>query len=111
MTFDYLKNIDYRDAIRKRLDEVQNYESLSAPHREGEYYYYSRNSGLQNHNVQYRKKGENGTEEVFLDPNTFSAVVQRIGRECLLQKTDQYLHVDPGWRIGLEKSSCAQGIG
>ena len=73
ITFGYLKNISFRDAIRKRLDEVQNYERLSAPHREGEYFYYSKNSGLQNHNVQFRKKGENGTEEVFLDPNTFSA--------------------------------------
>lgn len=72
VTFKYLKNISYRDAIRKRLDEVQNYERLSAPHREGAYYYYSKNSGLQNHNVQYRKKGEAGAEEVFLDPNTFS---------------------------------------
>lgn len=72
VTFGYLKNISFRDAIRKRLDEVQNYERLLAPHREGEYYYFSKNSGLQNHNVQYRKKGENGAEEVFLDPNTFS---------------------------------------
>ena len=72
VTFGYLKNIPFRDAIRKRLDEVQNYERLSAPHREGEYYHYSKNSGLQNHNVQYRKKGESGAEEVFLDPNTFS---------------------------------------
>jgi prolyl oligopeptidase len=72
VTFGYLKNIPFRDAIRKRLDEIQNYERLTAPHREGEYYYYSKNSGLQNHNVQYRKKGENGAEEVFLDPNTFS---------------------------------------
>ena len=72
VTFGYLKNISYRDAIRKRLDEVQNYERLSAPHREGDYIYYSKNSGLQNHNVQYRKKAETGTEEVFLDPNTFS---------------------------------------
>ncbi len=72
VTFGYLKNISFRDAIRKRLDEVQNYERLSAPHKEGDYYYYSKNSGLQNHNVQYRRKGENGTEEVYLDPNTFS---------------------------------------
>ena len=72
VTFGYLKTIPFRDAIRKRLDEVQNYERLSAPHREGAYYYYSKNSGLQNHNVQYRKKGENGTEEIYLDPNTFS---------------------------------------
>lgn len=72
VTLGYLKNIPFRDAIRKRLDEVQNYERLSAPHREGEYYYYSKNSGLQNHNVQYRKKGLDGAEEVYLDPNTFS---------------------------------------
>ncbi|HQQ97007.1 MAG TPA: prolyl oligopeptidase family serine peptidase [Cyclobacteriaceae bacterium] len=73
VTFKYLATIPFRDAVRKRLDEVQNYERLSAPHREGEYYYYSKNSGLQNHNVQYRKKGTDGAEEVFLDPNGFSA--------------------------------------
>lgn len=73
VTFGYLKNIPYRDAVRKRLDVLQNYERLGAPHREGEFYYYSKNSGLQNHNVQYRRKGESGAEEVFLDPNTFSA--------------------------------------
>lgn len=72
VTFGYLKNISFRDDIRKRLDEVQNYEKLTAPHREGLYYYYAKNSGLQNHYVQFRKKGENGSEEVFLDPNTFS---------------------------------------
>lgn len=73
VTFGYLKNIAFRDAVRTRLGEVQNYERLSAPQKHGEYYYYSKNSGLQNHNVQYRKKGENGAEEVFLDPNAFSA--------------------------------------
>ncbi len=72
MTYGYLKNIPFRDAIRKRLDEVQNYERFTPPHKEGAYLYYSKNSGLQNHFVQYRKKGEKGTEEVYLDPNTFS---------------------------------------
>jgi prolyl oligopeptidase len=73
VTFGYLKHIPFRDAIRKRLDEVQNYERLTAPVRQGEYYYYSKNSGLQNQNVQYRRKGESGEEELFLDPNTFSS--------------------------------------
>ncbi len=72
VTFGYLKSIPFREAIRKRLDEVQNYERLSAPHREGDYYYYSKNTGLQNHSVQYRKKGLDGAEEVFIDPNSFS---------------------------------------
>jgi prolyl oligopeptidase len=73
VTFSYLKNISFRDAVRKRLDALQNYERISAPRKYGEYYYYSKNSGLQNHNVQYRRKGEDGAEEVFLDPNTFAA--------------------------------------
>jgi prolyl oligopeptidase len=72
VTFGYLNHIPFREAIRTRLDEVQNYERLGAPVRHGEYFYYSKNSGLQNHNVQYRRKGESGTEELFLDPNTFS---------------------------------------
>ena len=73
VTFGYLNNIPFRDAIRKRLDDLQNYERLTAPRRQGEYYYYSKNSGLQNHSVQYRKKGMDGAEEVFIDPNTFSS--------------------------------------
>lgn len=72
VTFGYLKNIPFRDAIRSRLDELQNYERFSAPTKYGEYYYFSKNTGLQNQNVVYRKKGEDGAEEIFLDPNTFS---------------------------------------
>lgn len=73
VTFGYLDKIPFRNAVRKRLGEIQNYERLGAPHREGNYYYYWKNSGLQNHNVQYRRKGIDGAEELFLDPNTFSA--------------------------------------
>ncbi len=72
VTFGYLKNIPFRDVIRKRLDELSNYARPTAPHKEGDYYYYSRNSGLQNLSVQYRKRGENGTEEIFIDPNGWS---------------------------------------
>jgi prolyl oligopeptidase len=72
VTFAYLKNIPYRDNIKKRLEQLFNYERLSAPFKEGDYYYFYKNNGLQNQNVLYRKKGENGTAEVFIDPNTFS---------------------------------------
>jgi prolyl oligopeptidase len=72
ITFSYLKNIPYRDKIKKRLEELFNYERLSAPFKEGEYYYYYKNDGLQNQSVLYRKKGEQGEPELFLDPNTFS---------------------------------------
>lgn len=72
VTFSYLKNISYRDTVRNRLLELNNYEKLSAPFRRGEYFYFYKNTGLQNQSVLYRKKGESGEPELFLDPNTFS---------------------------------------
>ncbi|MDM1047192.1 prolyl oligopeptidase family serine peptidase [Sphingobacterium hotanense] len=72
VTDDYLSQIPYREQIRKRLENLWNYEKEGAPFKEGEYIYYYKNNGLQNQHVLYRKKGEDGTEEVFLDPNKFS---------------------------------------
>jgi prolyl oligopeptidase len=72
VTSSYLKNIPYREVVKKRIEALNNYEKLGSPFREGDYYYFYKNTGLQNHSVLYRKKGENGTPEVFLDPNTFS---------------------------------------
>jgi len=72
VTLSYLDNIPYRNRIMERLEKLFNYERLGAPFKEGEYYYFYKNDGLQNHNVLYRKKGPDGAPEVFLDPNTFS---------------------------------------
>lgn len=72
LTFGYLGQIPYRDNIKNQLEELWNYERVSAPFNEGDYTYYYKNDGLQNQSVLYRKKGENGQEEIFLDPNTFS---------------------------------------
>ena len=35
VTFSYLKNISYRETVKKRLEELNDYEKLSAPFREG----------------------------------------------------------------------------
>ncbi len=72
VTFGYLDNIPYRENVLKRLEELNNFEKLTAPFKKGDYYYYYRNEGLQNHSLLFRKKGENGDPEVFLDPNTWS---------------------------------------
>jgi prolyl oligopeptidase len=72
LTFGYLASIPYRDAIKTRLKTVINYERLSAPTRHGDYFYYFKNDGLQNQSVYYRKKGNDGQAEIFMDPNTFS---------------------------------------
>lgn len=73
VSFGYLEQIPFRDQIRDRLEEVWNYEKVSAPFTYGDYTYYYKNDGLQNQSVLYRKKGEEGQDEVFLDPNQLSA--------------------------------------
>jgi len=71
VTYDYLSKIPFRNALKARLEKLWNYEKIGAPSKEGKYIYYSKNNGLQNQSVLYRKD-VNGKEEVFLDPNTFS---------------------------------------
>ncbi len=70
VTFGFLDQIPFRNEINNRLTELWNYEKVSAPFIEGDYTYYYKNDGLQDHYVVYREK--EGNEEVFLDPNSFS---------------------------------------
>ncbi len=70
-TYGYLDQISYRKELKERLEKMWNYEKVSAPFKEGNYTYYSKNDGLQNQFVLYRIDN-NENEEVFLDPNTFS---------------------------------------
>jgi prolyl oligopeptidase len=72
VTFEYLKKIPFRGQIREMLEDVWNYEKVGAPFEYGDYIYFYKNDGLQNQSVLYRKKGEEGSEEVFLDPNQLS---------------------------------------
>jgi len=73
VTQNYLAQIPFRDAIKKRLETLWNYEKYSAPFKEGKYTYFYKNDGLQAQAVVWRQIGENGAPEVFLDPNKFSA--------------------------------------
>jgi len=72
VTFSYLDNIDFRASVKKRLTVLEDYEKVSAPTKEGDYYYSFKNDGLQNQSVMYRQKNFDDEPEVFLDPNTFS---------------------------------------
>ncbi|MCK0133256.1 prolyl oligopeptidase family serine peptidase [Arenibacter sp. S6351L] len=71
-TFNYLDKIPFRKELKKRLEQLWNFEKLGSPFKEGDYIYFFKNDGLQNQNVLYRKKGDDGQAEVFLDPNSFS---------------------------------------
>ncbi|WP_135458849.1 prolyl oligopeptidase family serine peptidase [Vibrio echinoideorum] len=71
VTFDYLAQIPYRAELRERLAKAQDYKKSSQPFVRGDYTYFYKNDGLQNHSILYRQK-EGQQEEIFLDPNTFS---------------------------------------
>ena len=71
VTYNYLEQIPYREQLKKRMEQLWNYEKISAPFKEGDFTYYYKNNGLQNQSVLYRKD-KKGKEEIFLDPNTFS---------------------------------------
>lgn len=71
VTYGYLEQIKFREQFKKQLSELWNYEKVSAPFKEGNYTYFYKNDGLQQHSVLYRQKAD-GKEEVFLDPNGFS---------------------------------------
>ncbi len=75
VSFGYLEQIPYRDALKEKLTELWNYEKVGAPFERGDYTYFYKNDGLQNQYVIYRFKTEEGSmdnAEVFLDPNTFA---------------------------------------
>ena len=73
VTFGYLDKISYRPQLKDRLTKLLNYPKYGSPTRRGEWFIFSKNDGLQNQSVQYIQKGLDGTPEVLLDPNKFSA--------------------------------------
>jgi prolyl oligopeptidase len=73
VSFGYLEKLPLRETFKKRIEVLSNYEKLSAPTRRGEWFYFYKNSGLQNQSVLYRQKGLNGTPEEVLDPNKLSS--------------------------------------
>ncbi len=73
VTQDFLSKIDFRDKIKKRLTQLWDYEKVGVPFKEGDFYYFYKNSGLQNQSVLYRSKTIGGDAEVVLDPNTLSS--------------------------------------
>ena len=73
VTFDYLAQIPYRKQLQDRIEKVFNYPKYSAPSRKGDWFYFSKNDGLQNQSVLYRQKGLDGTPELVIDPNKLSA--------------------------------------
>jgi prolyl oligopeptidase len=73
LTFDYLAAIPARNTLKDRITKLWNYEKYGVPFREGNRYFYFRNSGLQNQSVLYTVTGLEAPPKMILDPNTMSA--------------------------------------
>jgi prolyl oligopeptidase len=71
LTFSYLANLPGREAIKKQLTELWNYEKFEDFSKAGNHYFYFHNSGLQNQPVLYVMDSLNGPARELLDPNTY----------------------------------------
>jgi prolyl oligopeptidase len=68
----YLESIPEREAIRKRITELWDYEKYSAPFKVGGKYFFFKNNGLQNQSVLYVQDSLDSEPRLLLDPNTWS---------------------------------------
>jgi prolyl oligopeptidase len=72
LTESWLASIPDRTKLRERLTKLWNYERYTPPFREGGFYFFTKNDGLQNQAVLYVLSKLDGTPRVLLDPNTLS---------------------------------------
>lgn len=72
VTFDYLDKIPFRANVKKRLEGLWNYPKYGLPYKKGEFWYFSKNDGLQAQSVTYQMDSPEGEPRTFIDPNTFS---------------------------------------
>jgi prolyl oligopeptidase len=75
VTFPYLERIPFRQQLRDRVKQLNNYEKYTAPARKGPYVFFRKNAGLQNQSVLYIQHGMDGKPEVLIDPNEWGETV------------------------------------
>ncbi len=61
-----------RDQLKKRFGELYYVDSITAPSKKGNRFFYSRRHADKEKSVYYWREGEEGEEKVLLDPNTMS---------------------------------------
>lgn len=72
LTRDYLDSSPDRERIKTRITELFNYPRFGVPSRQGTWYFYSFNNGLQNQSVIYKRKAGSDDSALVIDPNTLS---------------------------------------
>ena len=72
-TENYLSTYPERDKVKDKLTALWNYPKYSVPQKEGDYYYFHKNDGLQNQAIFYRTENLTSTDlEVVINPNTLN---------------------------------------
>ena len=72
LTFGYLEKIPFREQVKKRLEQIYNYQKITRPRKWNGHYFWSKKDGLQNQSVMYYSDTLGGKEIELLDPNTLS---------------------------------------
>ena len=73
VTQPYLQQIPFRAELQARVLELNDYENTQRRRAKVPWFFFARNSGLQNQSVLFVQRGLEGAPEVLLDPNTWSA--------------------------------------
>ena len=71
-TAQHIDAIPQRGEIRDRLEELWSYEKITVPYRRGEYWFQSRQSGLEDQPLFYVMSSPSDEGRVLLDPNDWS---------------------------------------
>ena len=72
LTDSYLAKLPARDALKRRLTQLLDFEKYGLPFHESGRYFYTHNTGLQQQSVLYKTEGLSGEPTVALDPNTLA---------------------------------------
>lgn len=68
----YLATLPARQWFQQRIGELMDFERFSTPVKQGNRYFYTRNSGLQNQAPLYVREGLDGEPRLLLDPNAWA---------------------------------------
>ena len=69
VTQDYLGTLGQRAWFGQRIRALMDYERFGLPHKAGKFYFYTRNSGLQNQAQLFVRRGLGGAPQLLIDPN------------------------------------------
>jgi prolyl oligopeptidase len=72
VTTSYLAGLPQRAWFAQRIRALLDYERFGLPYKAGKFYFYTRNSGLQNQSQLFVRKGLNGAPRLLIDPNAWA---------------------------------------